>query len=121
MNFTISQYFHSSLCLQGMFSLSLYHILYHQIDRVKEIQCFGSFFFFFLQGAAVYVCVLFSIWEMENLAFVSVSQLVSLDDSGICYHMKFWTRKGRMKPNQGIHLAWIFLQCVLISNCRWSW
>ena len=56
MNFTISQYFHSSLCLQGMFSLSLYHILYHQIDRVKEIQCFGSFFFFFFEGGC-WVCV----------------------------------------------------------------
>ena len=93
--------------------------------KLIELKKFSVLFFVclfvFCRGVAVHVCALFSIWEMENLASVSVSQLVSLDDSGICYHMKLWTRKGRMKANQGIHLAWIFLQCMLISNRRWSW
>lgn len=100
--------------LSTRYALSLYHILYHQIDSVKEIPwgllCFVLFCF--CRGVVVYVCVLFSIWEMENLAFISVSHLVSLEDSGSCYHMNFWTRKARMKPNQGLFTMNLFTTCV---------
>lgn len=124
-NFVISQYFYSFLSLKNMFTLSVYHTLYHQIDRVfKKFKWGWVCSVYACVHACLCVCVCVALifpLEMKNLVSVSVINFISLEGTGSCTHLKVTTMNVKMKPNPDIHLAWIPFQFLLIGNCRWSW